>query len=563
MNHRNVIFIAANQPLNNDASVRQNMAVAEKRAERQANRFPNLDLAGMQRALHTNLAQLYLSLDGRYVDLLDLMNFVKNGHRAPELTTGNVSQHYSLANTVTLNGIYMYQYLRENTYHPLIIQNYATTNLKEILLDRPLAICISSNFVLMNDIQAMASTVKQYAPEVPVIAGGMLIKKVLDHGDQLPADALRFLSTFNNKVDVFIVEAHGEQTLLKVLRALQQGSDLSSIPNLALFDETGNIVFTPRLREEMAHDATAIAWNAIPKHYLRGSLPVNSSRGCFYRCKFCTYHWYFPQVHYKSLEVLSYELRLIQELGFVRHVRFTDDNFTANRSRLESILDMMIKEEFDFTWSCFARSGALQPGLVKLMKTAGCEFVDMGLESGSQAILDNMDKRVKREQAFSAIQMLNEEGICSRGSFIVGYPGETRDTFDETVHFINESGLPYYQPYLFYYSKKSPVHEDRAAFGLQGLGLAWKHKTMDAVEASLLMSQMVQRIPKSFTDGVNYIEEIYKLLRGEGYSVDCIHDLFETKRELQLAVDGFKTSSVPAAKGILERIGTLVNGASS
>jgi radical SAM superfamily enzyme YgiQ (UPF0313 family) len=493
------------------------------------------------------------------------MNFVGNGRRAPELTTGNVTQHYSLANTVTLNGIYIYQYLRENGYSPLIIQNYATANLEELLLERPLAVCISSNFILMNDIQAMASTVKRYAPEVPVIAGGMLIKKVLDRGDQLPADALRFLSTFHNKVDAFVIEAHGEQTLLKVLRALQQPSDFTSIPNLAFFDKTGNIAFTSRLSEEMALDETTIAWDAIPKQYLRGSLPVNSSRGCYYRCKFCTYHWYFPQVHYKSLESLSNELRLIQELGFVRHVRFTDDNFTANRSRLEAILSMMIKETFDFTWSCFARSSALNPDLVRRMKTAGCEFVDMGLESGSQTILDNMDKRVKREQAFSAIEMLNGEGINSRGSFIVGYPGETRETFDETVDFINGSGLPYYHPYLFYYSKRSPVHEDRDAFDLQGLGLAWKHKTMDAVEASLLMSQMVQRIPRSFTDGVNYIEEIYKLLRGESYSPERIRDLFEAKRELQLAVDGSgaKTSSAPVAQGILERIESLVNRASN
>ena len=102
----------------------------------------------------------------------------------------------------------------------------------------------------------------------------------------------------------------------------------------------------------------------------------------------------------------------------------------------------MIHEKFSFTWSSFARASALTPELAKLMKQSGCEFVDLGLESGSQKILDNMDKRLSRTQSFDAIRLLNDNGIISRGSFIIGYPGETRDTFLETVDFINESGLP-------------------------------------------------------------------------------------------------------------------------
>jgi len=178
----------------------------------------------------------------------------------------------------------------------------------------------------------------------------------------------------------------------------------------------------------------------------------------------------------------------------------------------------------------------LSPDLVELMKRSGCEFVDLGLESGSQTILDNMDKRLKKEQSFEAIRMLNDYGIISRGSFIIGYPGETTDTFSETIDFINGSGLPYYHPYLFYYTGNTLVHQEREALGLKGLGLAWRHDTMDSVEASLLMSHMLERIDKSFTDGQAYVEEIYKLLRGEGYSPAEILELFKLKRELQLSI---------------------------
>ena len=199
------------------------------------------------------------------------------------------------------------------------------------------------------------------------------------------------------------------------------------------------------------------------------------------------------------------------------------------------------------------------------MKRSGCEFVDLGLESGSQTILDNMDKRLTCKQSFNAIQMLNDHGIVSRGSFIVGYPGETADTFSETIDFINESGLPYYHPYLFYYTANTLVHQEREALGLKGLGLAWRHNTMDSVEASRLMSQMPERIDKSFTDGQAYVEEIYKLLRGKGYHPEEINTLFRLKRRLQLAIKRsyVKGQSSNEIEGILSDLEVVVRGQGS
>jgi len=335
-----------------------------------------------------------------------------------------------------------------------------------------------------------------------------------------------------------VVEARGEATLVKLLAALRQGRTLDSVPNLAYFNGQGRMVFTPREEEAIHMDQTAIAWDRTPKGYLRNILPVNSSQGCYYRCRFCTYHWLFPEVHYKSMDVLEQELEQIDALRFVTHVRFTDDNFTANRARMKAVLEMMIARGFGFTWSSFARASALRPELVKLMKASGCEFVDLGLESGSQIILDKMDKRLRKEQSLQAIGMLNDHGIESRGSFIIGYPGETVETFSETIDFIDDSGLPYYHPYLFYYTGNTLVHQEREALGLRGLGLAWRHNTMDSIAASRLMAQMPERIDRSFTDGQAYVEEIYKLLRGEGYSPEEIKELFRLKRTLQLSIKG-------------------------
>jgi len=560
MKNRRVIFIAFDQPLNADSDLRRKMANAESRAQRQSPRFAGLDLYAIQKAVNKNLLSLQLQLDGRFMGLLDLMNYLKNNRSHPHLTPGNVSKYYTLAHIVTLNGIYMYQYLRNEGYEPLIVQNYSLANISNVMDERPLAVCISSNFVYLDDIYKMATKIKEIDPQVPVIAGGMLIKKVLDAGKGLSSQTLDWLSGFHGKVDAFVVEAQGEQTLVRLLHALGEGTDPGKIPNLALFDDDGTIFFTPRERESIHMDQTAIDWDRIPRRYLSKTLPVNSSRGCYYRCRFCTYHRLFPEVHYKSLEVLREELKKIQELGFVTHIRFTDDNFTANRRRLVSVLKMMIEEKFDFKWSSYARAGSLSGELINLMKSSGCEFMDMGIESGSQRILDNMDKKLKREKAVEAIQGLNENGVYGEGGFIVGYPGETRETFLETVDLINTSGLPYYHPYLFYYSKDMLVNEEKDRFGLSGLGRAWRHNTMDSVEASQLMTQMLKRIDHGFTDGQTSIWETFKLLRAEGYGPVEIFDLFRLKRELQLALEQSLPDHkpTPEAEEVLKRMTAMI-----
>jgi radical SAM superfamily enzyme YgiQ (UPF0313 family) len=513
------------------------MTNAENRAARQTSRFPGLDLYGIQKDVHKNLSKVQFQLDGKFMGMLDLMNWVKNGRQPPKITRENSSQYYSLANMITLNGIYLYQFLLSRGYEPQIIQNYALADLPSYLSEKPLAVCISSTLLYLDDIREIATQIKSFDPQIPVIAGGILVKKVFEAGASLSAQTLRWLSTFHGKVDAFVVEAQGEETLIRLLEALRCRDDWTKIQNLAVFDDSGKILFSPRQQESSHIDGTAIAWDKIPAEYLRKTLPVNTSRGCLFRCRFCSYHRLFPETHYKSLDVLREELRLIDRLGLVKHVRFTDDNFTGNVNRLKSALQMMIEENFDFTWSSFARASSITPAIVKLMKDSGCDLLTMGIESGSQKILESMDKRLKRDQVIDAIHGLNDAGIYSEGGFIVGYPGETRETFAETMDLIQQSALPYYHPFLFYYSKDMLIHEEKEDFGLQGLGRAWQHKTMDAATASQLMTQLVRKIDRGFSNGFMGSSETFRLLRGDGYLPDEIFELFRLKRELQLAVE--------------------------
>ncbi|MBN1101781.1 MAG: radical SAM protein [Deltaproteobacteria bacterium] len=550
MKNRRIIVIAMDQPLDSDLQLRGKVANVERRSERQAPRFPGLDLSGMQREVNRHLLRLPLLFRGRYMGLPDLMNLLRNGRRIPAVTPRNAGEHLLFANGISLNGIYLYQYLEGQGYDPIVVQNYSLAHLPDLLAETPLAVCISSTFLYLDDIREMAERIREVDPGVPVIVGGILAKKILDAGENLTPQTLNWISTFHGKVDAFVVETHGEETLSKVLPILENGGDLRAVPNLALFDRDGKVFFTPRQEEDIPLDQTAIRWERIPRPYLRSTLSILTSQGCQYRCRFCTYHRWFPRVRYKSPGVLREELRRIQDLGFVRHVRFADDNFTANPKRLRAVLEVMIEEGFDFTWSAFARASAISPEIAALMRASGCVLLNMGIESGSPDILRNMDKRLDPGKALEAIRLLRAQGIQTLGGFIIGYPGETEETFMETVDLIDRSGLNYYHPYLFYYSRNMLVHEERERFGLDGVGWAWRHETMDAVKASRLMAGMIRLLPRAYTDGQQKTWETFKLLFGEGYEPEEILDLHRLKRELQLAVEDFGEDS-PEVEGIL------------
>ncbi len=560
MKNKKVIIIAMDHPLDGESDLKSRMVNAEKRADRNSPRFPGFDLLKVQKKVHENLLKLQLFLDGRHMGLLELMNYAKNNRRSPKLTSANASEYYLHANEFTLNGVYLYQYLLMNGYDPAVVQNFSLINLEDILQEKPLAVCMSSTFTYLDDLKVVAEKIKKYDPDIPVIAGGLLVKKILNEGQKIALQTQKWICTFYGKIDAFVVERCGEETLVKLLDALRSKESLSNIPNLSLFDDNGRLYFTPRVAENHHVDGTAIAWDKIPDEYLRKTISVLTSRGCNFRCRFCNYRLWFSKVQYKSIGVLRDELRRVQSLGFVKHVRFSDDNLTTNIERLKAFIKMMIEEKFEFTWSSHARVNFLTPEIVKLMKMSGCDLLVMGIESGNQTILNNMDKKITPKQATNAIRALEEYGIDSQSSFIVGYPGETPETFYETVDLIINSGLKYWQAYLFYYAKDMLVHKDREKFGIEGLGRAWRHHTMDSVNASYLISQMVPMIENSFTDGQQNAWETYKLLRGEGYSRDDIFQLHKLKREIHLAVQGLKPGlkNLTGVESLLDKLGTLI-----
>jgi radical SAM superfamily enzyme YgiQ (UPF0313 family) len=295
---------------------------------------------------------------------------------------------------------------------------------------------------------------------------------------------------------------------------------------------------------------------------MRKTLPINTSRGCLYRCRFCTYRNFFKGVKYKSLDALRRELESIPRDGSVRHIRFTDDNFTASPERLRQVCQMMIDEDFPFGWSSFARPDAITAEIAALMSRSGCEFLEMGIESGNDGMLRRMGKGFGIDEVKRAVDHLNTHGIGVSGAFILGYPGETGETIQQTIDFINQSGLSYYRLNFFYYSGGMLLYREREKHGITGLGWAWKHNTMDAAEASAFYAPFLTNVTQAVTDGLSSTWETYKVLRGEGFPRETIYELFTLSNQLnrlRVQRDHRWDPHSKEADAILKRIEALID----
>lgn len=215
-----------------------------------------------------------------------------------------------------------------------------------------------------------------------------------------------------------------------------------------------------------------------------------SVRGCPYRCEFCNYPYLFDDnvFRVKSAERIASDWIAYSENG-ARIINCLDSLFTIPYRRLEALCKTL--KGLGIRWICYARADDLvRPGVVERMREAGCIQVQIGLESGDQKILDNMNKSCSVESNLRAMQVCRENGLTTMVSVIIGFPGETVDTIRATLEHLRE-GMPdfYYASPFSVLVGKLPVlsSQSRQRFGLQTISEPssfpyWRHNTMDSAE---------------------------------------------------------------------------------
>jgi radical SAM superfamily enzyme YgiQ (UPF0313 family) len=173
---------------------------------------------------------------------------------------------------------------------------------------------------------------------------------------------------------------------------------------------------------------------------------IITSRGCPFSCIFCSSSELCGKIwRARSPENVIKELKKLKYEYDVSEVEFLDDTFTLNNRRAEKICDLMMKENLNLSWSASSRVNTITQGLADKMKKAGCHTIYLGIESGSQKILDLIQKGINLFQAERAVEIVRRANINALGSFIIGIPGETVKSIKKTIRFARTLNLNFVQ----------------------------------------------------------------------------------------------------------------------
>ncbi|MDD5555931.1 MAG: radical SAM protein [bacterium] len=272
--------------------------------------------------------------------------------------------------------------------------------------------------------------------KVPVLVGGYNLRVY-------PVESL-----MPEEIDFGCVE-HAYHTVPKLLEELEGGRRFADVPGLA-YKENGRVIVTP-------HDLP-IDFDKFPnpaRHLLPNELYAEfpterrnftvmvTSLGCPRRCGFCEAGGtrYAP----RRPETVVAEVEECCTKHGVREIDIFDYEFPVNRRRTLEICRLMKEKRLDVEWACRARVDSMDEHLLREMKEAGCRRIYYGLESGVQEILDRVNKGITLRQVQDTVRLTKETGIRPLGFFLVGAPGETRETFRRTVAFAKRLDLDYVQ----------------------------------------------------------------------------------------------------------------------
>ncbi len=175
-------------------------------------------------------------------------------------------------------------------------------------------------------------------------------------------------------------------------------------------------------------------------HALYGTHIVMTSRGCPWQCTFCGAETSWGRgfrAHSESYVLDALESALARLP--VRMLQIKDDTFTTNKKRVIKLCQGMRERKLRFLWSCDTRVDVLNESLLKEMRLAGCERLSLGVESGSQRILDAIQKKITVQEIVDATRMAKKFGIKVRFYMMLGNRGETRESFRETLDFLEQA----------------------------------------------------------------------------------------------------------------------------
>lgn len=368
----------------------------------------------------------------------------------------------------------------------------------------------------------LVKQIKKTTIPVKVVVLGMLTATVLQ---QLGKDDYEvFLKEVG--ADYYITSYYGAEELGKLVAAFirKKGQqEICHIENL-YYRERNSYQFTFHNTLPLQLEDAQVNWRSLEK-YKKSYTMLRTSVSCPFQCAFCSYPTRIQKYECLSVDHVERQLDQLEKTHHTHMVNFVDDTFNVPIERFKTLLEMMIHKRYSFQWHAFIRAQYLDEETVSLMKQSKCQGVLLGIESGNQGQLDRMNKKVTLEQLERGILLLKKYNILTIGLFIVGFPGETKDTVQDTVAFIQRLKPDFYSLEPWFYHRNTPIHKQRALYGLKGAMHNWSHNTMNFSQVAPLIASAQKQITGSICMSRLPYPYVFQLLDA-GYSIEEIRDLF-------------------------------------
>lgn len=372
---------------------------------------------------------------------------------------------------VPLGILYISAFLEKNGFENEVFDSTFSTldQLKKKLLDqKPDVIAVYTNLMTKLNVLKIIKFIRSQESlnGTKIILGG---PEVRNH-----------TKNFLNYGADFIIIGEGEETTLELikfldipenlsLRAESRSASLSLINGLAYL-ENGKVITTPERvlikdvntlpfpnRKKIDFSLYLSGWKT---HHGYSMMSVSTMRGCPYTCKWCSRAVYGGTYRRRSPQLVAQEMKHIKDTYNPDMIWFVDDVFTIHHKWLTEFAEEVKKQDAVIPYEIISRADRLNEEVIKTLKASGCFRVWVGAESGSQKIIDAMDRRVDVMQTRQMIRLAKEHGLEAGTFIMLGYPGETKENIKETIEHLVQSNPSQYTITIAYPIKGTELYNE-------------------------------------------------------------------------------------------------------
>lgn len=341
-----------------------------------------------------------------------------------------------VANIMPPYGLLMLSsYLEKRNIKNEIIDLYAYPEKEENILKKindlkPNFVGITTTTSSFFDGLNIAKLIKENFQGIKVIFGGV-------HPTAVYEKILK-----NYKEIDYVVVGEGEVTIYELLTS----NEPENVKGIA-FRKDDEVFFTGR--RKLIEDLDQLpfpAYNKLKNFPKKYTLPIFNypkspsctfltSRGCPFSCSYCDRSVFGPSFRAHSSEYLIEHLNFLMKNYNIKHINIYDDNFLLDKKRVFEFCEKKIKEKIKITFNCIGRANHLDKEILKILKKAGCWMINIGVESGDEELLKPHRSRPEIEKIREISREIKKNKMRVKGLFMMGIPGETRETIEKTIEF--------------------------------------------------------------------------------------------------------------------------------